>query len=275
MPDHAARVDDALRVMLFSGGRGSGALTTALVRMPGVDLTLAINGYDDGASTGEVRRFLGDALGPSDFRKNASRLATALGSCPPALVRLLDQRLPPAATGETVAALIADLSGTPAGEMALVDDAARSRVARRLRAFLDEYGRGERSFHFDDCAVGNLVFAGAYLLAGRRFNAAVDDYAALLGVPGGIIENVTDGSNAFLVAIDCDGRVLGSEAELVDATQRNAIADICLVAGPLDAAECARLTALGAREAAVRLDATSVQPRLNARLAARLAAADL
>ena len=41
----------------------------------GVSLTVAINGYDDGASTGEVRRFLGERLGPSDFRKNASRLA--------------------------------------------------------------------------------------------------------------------------------------------------------------------------------------------------------
>ena len=39
---------------------------------PDVALTIAINGYDDGASTGEVRRFLGDSLGPSDFRKNAS-----------------------------------------------------------------------------------------------------------------------------------------------------------------------------------------------------------
>ena len=66
-----------LRVVLFSGGRGSGALTSALVATPGVNLTIAINGYDDGASTGEVRRFLGDALGPSDFRKNASRVAAS------------------------------------------------------------------------------------------------------------------------------------------------------------------------------------------------------
>ena len=83
-----------IRVVLFSGGRGSGALTTTLVRTPGVQLTVAINGYDDGASTGEVRRFLGDALGPSDFRKNASRLATELATCPPSLVALLDRRLP-------------------------------------------------------------------------------------------------------------------------------------------------------------------------------------
>ena len=275
MSDHAAAHDAPLRVVLFSGGRGSGALTTALVRMPGVDLTLAINGYDDGASTGEVRRFLGDALGPSDFRKNASRLATALGSCAPALVRVLDQRLPPGATAETVATLASDLSGTSAGELASVDEAARSGIARRLRAFLDEYGRSGRPFQFADCAVGNLVFAGAYLLAGRRFNVAVDDYAALVGVPAGVIENVTDGSDAFLVAIDRDGRVLGSEAEIVDATQRNAITDIFLVARPLDPAECARMTALGAREAAARLDVARVEPPLNPRLAARLAAADL
>jgi hypothetical protein len=41
-----------LRVVLFSGGRGSSALATTLVRTPGVVLTVAINGYDDGASTG-------------------------------------------------------------------------------------------------------------------------------------------------------------------------------------------------------------------------------
>ena len=38
-----------LRVVLFSGGRGSSALATTLVRTPGVVLTVAINGYDDGA----------------------------------------------------------------------------------------------------------------------------------------------------------------------------------------------------------------------------------
>ena len=64
-----------LQVVLFSGGRGSGALTRELIASPAIDLTVAINGYDDGASTGEVRRFLGDSLGPSDFRKNASAIA--------------------------------------------------------------------------------------------------------------------------------------------------------------------------------------------------------
>src|ERR1044071_6334031 len=85
---------EVVRVVLFSGGRGSGVLSKQLLKDPHVQLTLAINGYDDGASTGEVRRFLGDSLGPSDFRKNASRLALELGTCPASVVELLDARLP-------------------------------------------------------------------------------------------------------------------------------------------------------------------------------------
>ena len=92
--------------MLFSGGRGSGVLVSQLVSRPDVALTLAINGYDDGASTGEVRRFLGDSLGPSDFRKNASRVARDLHSCPDGLIEMLDTRLPnPCSRDEAMQAL--------------------------------------------------------------------------------------------------------------------------------------------------------------------------
>src|SRR5215208_5160940 len=95
MPVHTPSPDTAsLRVVLFSGGRGSSVLSKELVRDRRIKLTVAINGYDDGASTGEVRRFLGDALGPSDFRKNASRLASELGTADAGLVAMLDQRLP-------------------------------------------------------------------------------------------------------------------------------------------------------------------------------------
>ena len=80
MPRAPSSATQRVRVVLFSGGRGSGALTRQLLSDPRVDLTIAINGYDDGASTGEVRRLLGDSLGPSDFRKNASRMAVWLAA---------------------------------------------------------------------------------------------------------------------------------------------------------------------------------------------------
>ncbi len=78
----------------------------------------------------------------------------------------------------------------------------------------------------------------------RRFNDAVDDYCALLGLPAGLVENVTDGTNAFLVALEVDRGILVSEAEIVDAKQRNRISEVFLIDRPLSEEDRARLAAI-------------------------------
>lgn len=252
----------SVRVVLFSGGRGSGALTRQLVSNPGVHLTIVINGYDDGASTGEVRRFLGDSLGPSDFRKNASRVARELKTSAPELIDLLDRRLPADAGASDVDALI--------------DGAARDggvEVAARLSRFRQEAAAVSRPFDYRDCAIGNLVFAGSFLLSGRNFNRAVDDYTALLGLPERLIENVTDGADAHLVAIAVDGRFLPTEESIVAVESSAAIEEIFLVAPPLREEE-ERACADPVRRREI-LDARSVIPRLNPRLREPIAEADL
>jgi 2-phospho-L-lactate transferase/gluconeogenesis factor (CofD/UPF0052 family) len=273
--------------VLFSGGRGSGALTEQLVGNPGIALTIAINGYDDGASTGEVRRFLGDALGPSDFRKNAARLSRLQGARPAELIDLLDLRVD--VPGESVGAgdrLIRAIEGTDVPDdgslaaaarlAALLPGALRGQVVERLQPFSRELGTG-RPFRFCDCALGNVVFAGAFLRCGRDFNRTVDDYCGLLGLPEGLIENVTDGTNAFLVAIDSDGRLLRSEEEIVDAKRRNRIQDIFLINRSVDEETRSRLGAQGraAQERFLQEHSAERTMRLNARLAHGIAEADL
>jgi 2-phospho-L-lactate transferase/gluconeogenesis factor (CofD/UPF0052 family) len=273
-----------LQVVLFSGGRGSRALAQQLVGSDRVDLTLVINGYDDGASTGEVRRFLGDCLGPSDFRKNASRVAAELHTAP-ALIALVDHRLPVGCDAPTALTALAALRQAPPdghGAAAVVrriavdcPAAALDAIAQRLDAFVAEMRRTGVPFDFSDCAIGNLVFAGSFLRTGRRFNDAVDDYAALLGVPAGHLENVTDGTNAYLVAIDGQGALLASEADIVSTRQGDAtIRDIFLVDRPLDARDpaFAGLDADGLRAMLRRYQA---RPAVNPRVVERIAAADL
>ena len=143
------------RVVLFSGGRGSGALTRQLVGNSGISLTIAINGYDDGASTGEVRRFLRDSLGPSDFRKNASRLATELRSCPAALIELLDFRFPASADEADARKAFAAVAGDPAVERSTlhnlaerVPPAARTPCRGRVEAICGSSGRDGRLLQF-------------------------------------------------------------------------------------------------------------------------------
>jgi 2-phospho-L-lactate transferase/gluconeogenesis factor (CofD/UPF0052 family) len=265
-----------LRVVLFSGGRGSGALAGLVATDSRVALTVAINGYDDGASTGEVRRFLGDSLGPSDFRKNASRLARLRETCPTALIDLLDRRLPDGATEADLRAVIHALDGSaPGAGLDALDPVTRAAVGSRLRRFDNEFRTAGRAISFHDASVGNFVFAGAFLACDRQFNTAVDDYCALLGLPPGLVENVTDGTNAFLVALDDDGRLLGSEEEIVDAKRHNQVLEIFLVDRPLAADERERLAAMPLDERLQLLESRSVHPPLNARLAARLADAHL
>ncbi len=250
-------------VVLFSGGRGSDVLSRQLIGHPDVSLTIAINGYDDGASTGEVRRFLGDSLGPSDFRKNAARVAREARSCPPGIIEMLDTRLPSPCPPDDAWQALEGVAIAGGPEM-----------RQRVDAFRRELESG-RPFEFSDCAIGNLVFAGSYLLRGRRFNDAVDDYCALLGLPAGLIDNVTDGTNAFLVALERDRGVLVSEAEIVDAKQQNRISDVFLIDRPLSEDDRSTLAQRSNEQRATWLESRSITIPLNSRLRERVAAADL
>jgi len=251
-----------LNVVLFSGGRGSGALSGQLLANRNIVLTIAINGYDDGASTGEVRRFLGDSLGPSDFRKNASRIAGQLGTCPPELLTFLDSRLPSDATAEHALRTLEESSaGFPA-------------VRERLRRFRTELCGSGRPFDFRDCSAGNLVFAGSYLLCGRDFNTAVDDYCLLVGLPPGLVENVTDGTNAWLVAVDDNGRVLPTEESIVNGRHASHVSDIFLLGTPLQPDDLPQQTG-DPRTVTTFLEARSIRVPLNPRLASAIARADL
>jgi 2-phospho-L-lactate transferase/gluconeogenesis factor (CofD/UPF0052 family) len=272
-----------LHVVLFSGGRGSGALSRQLVTNSAVDLTVVINGYDDGASTGEVRRFLSDSLGPSDFRKNASNLAAALRTCPAELIEFLDLRLPDPCPPAAALSLIGALPGAPTGDgvaartarlFEAIPATSSAAAAARLQRFVHELQTTGRPFTFDDCSLGNLVFAGAFLLTARDFNQTVDDYCALVGLPAGMIENVTDGTNAYLVAIESTGSVLATEAAIADTARPNRIREIFLIDRPLghdDLSELERRPADAAELLRGR------QPRLvmNPRVAQKIRSADL
>ncbi|MFV1988936.1 MAG: 2-phospho-L-lactate transferase CofD family protein, partial [Gemmatimonadota bacterium] len=250
-----------LKVVLFTGGRGSRLLTRQLVNHPNARLTLLVNGYDDGKSTGEIRRFLGDALGPSDFRKNVHFLAREMDTVREESLEQLDHRLPDGSGPGEVARLAAGLTWPAAAEY--------------LGRFIQEVETSERPFSFSDCSVGNVVFGGCYLAADRDFNQAVARYCELLGIPDGLIENVTDGSNALLVGLTEDGDLLPGEAEIVEADAPQRIREIHLVDRRLTEDEIDDVRASGAGAAHDWFEAHRALLRANPRALERLREADL
>src|SRR5580698_271422 len=91
-PDRATKTK--INLVLFSGGSGTQSITEALLKHPQISLRILINAYDDGHSTGRLRRFIPGMLGPSDVRKNINRLMPVAERCQQALRSISDYRLP-------------------------------------------------------------------------------------------------------------------------------------------------------------------------------------
>ena len=177
-----------LVVSMFSGGRGTASITRELLRHANVQLNLLINAYDDGLSTGELRAFIPGMLGPSDFRKNLSYLLDLYSVDQFALERFIEHRLP-RNFGADQARELRAIASNPEGPaqslhflkdtLAAIDPPLRTALTDYLRVFFDFAATQPTSFNFDDCSVGNLIFAGAYLKNARDFNRATSELAAL------------------------------------------------------------------------------------------------
>ncbi len=245
-----------LRVSVFSGGRGSATITRELVRDPRVQLSVLVNAYDDGLSTGDLRDLIPGMLGPSDFRKNFSYLLDLYSAEQFALEKLIEYRLPKDFSREQFEALPALARGAPCRSeypAALrnifenLEPAIRQSIADYIDHFFGFYASAKGRFPFADCSLGNLVFAGAYLENGQSFNHAVEALGELVGAKARVL-NVTLGENRILVALKADGEVLDRESKIVSPQSPAPIVDIFLLEKSLDPAALAALEPLALEE---------------------------
>ena len=229
-----------INLVLFSGGSGTQSITEALLKHPQISLTILINAYDDGHSTGRLRRFIPGMLGPSDVRKNINRLMPVTERCQQALRAISDYRLPVGTSCNDALGFIEDCirrqSSRMPGRISHYFEwltIAQSRMLGSLLAsfvdFFHSEGRSGRTFDFTDCAVGNLLFAGCYLQEGRDFNRTVRTFSQFYEVPPGVLLNITQGENLFLVAEKENGAFLLSEAAIVVAQNSARISELFLL----------------------------------------------
>ena len=218
---------------MFSGGSGTHSITQALAKHPQISLRILINAYDDGHSTGRLRRFIPSMLGPSDVRKNLSRLMPTAERGQRALKTLSDFRLPVGiSTPDALAIIEAITSGKdhqlPAPLSSLLGQLNLTQ-SRQLVGFLNAFtvyfhDCAARNHHFDftDCALGNIFFAGCYLENQQDFNRTIASFSVFHEVDPNILLNVTQGENLFLVAEKDDDSILRNEADIVAAQSTDA-----------------------------------------------------
>jgi 2-phospho-L-lactate transferase/gluconeogenesis factor (CofD/UPF0052 family) len=263
------------RIVLFCGGRGSATIVRALLRRTDVDLTLIVNAFDDGLSTGALRNFIPGMLGPSDFRKNLSYLFGNYSQAQYALKSLMEYRLPGGAEVEKLSRFssgggAAVLDEPLAGWFAQLQPATLQRIRGLLARF---FARGT-DFDYRDCSLGNLVFAGAYLAYGEDFNAAAAEVGDLVGTRAHLL-NVGTQQNRILMGLKQDGTLLASEAELVGPQSASPITHIYLLEKPLTPEERQELAALDAAGKHAWLSSRDAVPTLSRPAAEAIAGADI
>lgn len=231
--------DSSVKVVLFSGGSGTGSIASSLLRNRQVSLTIIINAYDDGHSTGRLRRFIPGMLGPSDVRKNINRMMPRSQERHTALLFLSDYRLPkgyPFDAGMKLVTSVADgatseLPDVLAAQFDLLS-VKQARTFRQYFARFYEYAELETEknnyFDFNDCALGNILFAGCFLAEDRDFNRAIAAFSEFFEIHGRIL-NVTLGENLFLMARTEAGSIIRGEAELVSVESASRISELFLV----------------------------------------------
>lgn len=82
-----------MNVVVFTGGNGNANLIKHLKDLSYVNLSLLINGYDDGLSTGIIRSANQGMLGPSDYRKNFTYILDDFTDYNRNLKKLFEHRL--------------------------------------------------------------------------------------------------------------------------------------------------------------------------------------
>lgn len=269
-----------INVALFCGGRGSAAIIRALLDSGRCHLSLLVNGFDDGQSTGAVRRLVPGMLGPSDFRKNLVTTLDPGKRDQRALGRLLEQRL-----GEVQQLLGGDgllgfvdhgepvrLCPPLAAPLGDLDPGTRRRIRAHLARLFASLPVAETDLMRTEPAVGNLIFAGIFLQT-RAFNPAVRTFAAL-GWPRADILNVCDGACRWLIGLKEDGELLPSEEAIVGPQSARPIAELYLLPKALDAAQQGALGLLSGLEKQAWLGARQAPSRPSAAALAALATAD-
>lgn len=234
-----------LNIVVLNGGRGAASIIPAMLRHQGLNVTSIVNAYDDGKSTGEIRKFF-DMLGPSDIRKVQELMLPEDSPHHESSRALFAFRYPLETSREEVLADMRRFAGGAADVAGIT--VTNATIAAAVRTFVREFvegleviekARGAR-FDFADCSLMNCLYAGAFLACRRDMELTTRAMDRLFRLRGTVLPNSVE--NKWLMALRQNGEVLYSEAEIVELRSNVLIDAVYLLDRPLDRERFARLS---------------------------------
>jgi 2-phospho-L-lactate transferase/gluconeogenesis factor (CofD/UPF0052 family) len=219
-----------MNVVIFTGGNGNANLIKHLKDLSYVNLSLLINGYDDGLSTGVIRSANEGMLGPSDYRKNFTYILDDFTDYNRNVKKLFEHRLSEEETR--------NLLHNP-------DDLIKKLIQedypldRRSENFISRYFEfgSQKLLNFthnfsvlNGFSVGNIIIGGIYAET-KDFNLSLYLLTTQFELTAKII-NISTADDSKLVAFDEAGHFLANESDIVNYKGNNPLSDFYLL--PLD-----------------------------------------
>ena len=218
------------KIALFSGGTGNIRFVNLINSLPDVELSILVNGYDDGKSTGEIRKYIPGILGPSDFRKNISHLIDGNTFNGSIFYKMMNYRFPKNITQNNFKSFL-DLKK----DNKIVKDLSISNLSYekfiKIKNYLGvfkSYSSKRSSLNLPDISLGNILIAASYLKNNNNFNKALFDIQDFLEIKNKVI-NITTGENLYLNAILEDGTLILNEEDLVQVPHKSKVENIFLL----------------------------------------------
>ena len=219
-----------IKISLFSGGSGNDRFINLLKNIPGVEVNIIVNGYDDGKSTGEIRKFIPGILGPSDFRKNLSHLIDLNTRNGKIFKDLLNYRFShKIKKKEFISFLKLSKYNKIVQKLNLYNLSFEKFIALKkyLNFFLNYY-KNKSQIKIDDISLGNILISSLFLKNNKNFNNSLNEIHFFLDLKNNVY-NVTDGENLYLVAILENGEIVVDEERLVNIKHKHRVENIFLI----------------------------------------------
>ena len=209
-----------LKVVILNGGRGASTIIPSLISRQRIQVTSVVNAYDDGKSTGVIRRFFG-MLGPSDIRKVQELMLPMDDPDYDNNLALFQYRFPLDCVRDDVLDQLKLFVNGKSTDLVGIN-LMNTRVRDKLKSFLVEFLAGlysiekvrQEQFDFTDCSIMNCLYAGVFLASNRNIEQATRVIDQLFQLSGTVLP--TSIEDKKLVAQRENGEILYTESEIVE-----------------------------------------------------------
>ena len=266
-----------INICLFSGGSGNQAFVQLLKNIPEIELNIIVNGYDDGKSTKELRKFGKEILGPSDFRKNLSHLMNVNTKSELIMSKIMNFRFPKKISkANFISFLKLDKKNYFIKNLEIYDLPYETLINfKDYLSYFFKYYKKKNKLNIADISLGNLLIFGSFLKNKTSFNKAIDDMHNFLNIKKDKVLNVTNGENLYLYAILKNGKIIEDEEELVNVKHKFPVEDIFLLQKKILPKKLRNLSKINKKTKVKFFNKYNKYPKINLEVKKKLSEADI